>query len=389
MKRYTYGPLGLIAVLLVANARPALAQDKVSGTKTAACLVRISSNEEVFPINADVIEQLLLSTPILGLPAREILGSQSLSYEEDVSVSFEELNQAGTHGGTVLIGKITVEIHDGGVLKARAAEFLTALCERLEAALQAAGRQNLEQLHQKLAQIEEELERVNQQYEEIRVLRQEFVEQTGRGELVRKQIQEMVRGLDERLHEAKLRYAGLEARETALSAQIAKIGERAVQQSDQDPIIAQLTRLVEIRENALERMKELNQAGAVSQEEAAEVEAQLLHARMDLMKYQQQMVEKAGAGLLENLNRELIQNGIELASSEVEYGLIEQRLNEIKEKRLLELADRYHREIELPLRFSEAVADELAKEQFELREELRNLEIPEVHVIGGNNRPGN
>ena len=47
------------------------------------------------------------------------------------------------------------------------------------------------------------------------------------------------------------------------------------------------------------------------------------------------------------------------------------------------MADRYEREVELQLKLSERALLELTEEQFELKETIRNLRLPEVVVIGG------
>ena len=74
---------------------------------------------------------------------------------------------------------------------------------------------------------------------------------------------------------------------------------------------------------------------------------------------------------------------IESAEAEATLAAVSRRLAEIRERRLLELSDRYEREVELQLELSEQAVRQLTIEQFELKERIRNLQRPEMVVIGG------
>ena len=83
------------------------------------------------------------------------------------------------------------------------------------------------------------------------------------------------------------------------------------------------------------------------------------------------------------MNKELVQLSIQTAELEAASAHIGARLSGIRKKGLLELADRYEREVQIPLKLADRLLQELALEQQALKGQLRSVRRPEVLVIGG------
>jgi hypothetical protein len=389
MRPYVRGLMWVVAAaLVVGGAGVAVGAQKAqeaqarSGTRSAKCLVRVMSDPDMLPVGAEMIDSLLSSTPVLGEPAREILGIKGDDIEDLVEVSFEVLEHSQSRMGLVLTGTIAVDVQADDARPA-AEELLAAICARLEGALRVVGEIDQRRFRERLEAIDAELGRLSGQYELIRGKRQELLQQAGRDDLSRARIENTINELEDTRQKIDLSLAGAQAREAALTEQIAKIGQQAIGAAEKSAVAKELNEIVDIRKMELARLQQLQDSGQVSQSDLNQGQEALARARADLGRYRESVSETAGAGLLTELNKELVTLSVETAQQEAQLVAIEQRLTEIRERGLLELADRYEREVELQMALSERAVRDLTEEQFELKETIRNLRMPEVVVIGG------
>ena len=368
-----------VAVLLV---RSAVAQERgtesPSGTHEASYIVRISSDPRVLPINDDLIRNLLVSTPVLGEPAREILGSKSERYEEDVNVGFLLLRELESDEQNMLVGNIFVRVDEG--CRPAADEFLAVVCGRLEQALARVGEVDERRMRERLHEVEEELARAQARFEELRAARRELCEQAGRADLSRERIEDTVHELEKHKAGLELKLAGSAAREETLTEQIAKLSEQAREAAEHDAVMAELKKVVALREQEVARLHLLAEAERASSEDLRVAQEPLAMARAELARRREEI---ADCTMLVQLNTELMELSIQTAELEAALGHVEGRLAEIREKRLLELADRYEREFEIPLDMAKSAFQQLAMDRYFLRDQLRNVRHPEVLVIGG------
>jgi hypothetical protein len=375
-----------MAIIAIAGTLSAFGQEggtqAISGTRQATCVVRVSSDPSVLPLTEELVGSLLASTPVSGEAAREILGARSETLEEDVDISFESLTKPGPAAERNLVGRIYVRLDD--VVRPAASEFLAEVCKRLERALGEVGMADEQQLRTRLEQVEDDLRRIAAQTESIRKRQRELLQEAGRNTLSRAEVENKIRELEDIKGSIELDLAGMQASEAALSAQIAKIGQQAIQASKNSEVAAEMAKVVDIREQQVKRMELLVQSGQANQLELGNVQEQLAQARANLAQYREAASQSAGAGLLTELNKNLVELSVESAENEAKLTAVENQLAEIGAKRLMELADRYEREVESQLAMCERVAHDLTSEQYELKDRIRNLRRPEVVVIGGN-----
>jgi hypothetical protein len=352
----------------------------ISGTRAASCIVRITSDSESLPMTDDLIGSLLESSPVAGAAARELLGWDSEQLGEEITIFFAPLTTKGPASQRNMIGRIDVELSED--LRPAAEEFLVALCKRLEAALVEVGAADEELWQRRLREVEEELGELESQVGKIREVQRELFEQAGRDDLSRARIENAVRDLEDQRHGIELRLAGVHAREKALAEQIAKVGQQAIEAAEKDAVAAELARVVEIRERQLQAMQMKVEAGLIPERETADLAEGLAHARADLARYREHAVETAGGGALSKLNQQLIEMSVETAEMKATLAMLEMQMEEIRARRLLELADRYEREVELQLKMCGDFVHDLTRERFRLKEMIRGLRRPEVIVIG-------
>lgn len=382
MRKCARGTMWLIAATLVAgNVHTALAEQERSGTRSARCLVRVMSDPDILPIGAGMIDSLLTSTPVLGEPAREILGVKGDTVEEVVEVSFEPLEDSESQLGFVLTGCIAVEVHDSGA-RPVAEEFLGEICERLERALQRVGQIDRGRLEERLDEVDEELQELNERYELLRAQQRELLERAGQDDLSRARIVDTINDLEDQSQVIELALAGTRAREAALTEQIAKIGQQAIEAGENSAVVDELREIVDIRKMELARVQKLVQTGQASESDLNGPREALARARAELARYRESVSNTAGAELLAQLNHELVSLGVDSAQQEAELVAVQKRLSAMRDRRVLELADRYEREVKLQLGLSERDLRGLAEEQYDLKQTIRNLRLPEVVVIG-------
>lgn len=396
MKRYAGGTTWVIIVILATvGAVSALAQEKTAAsqaeTRSASCVVRISYDPSLLPLNGNVIDALLESAGVSAVPARRLLGPQA-ALGENYSVAFQRTDAGPAGGGkvargdlsafAVLVGSIRVEV-DGENLRLAAEELLVEVCERLKGALEVLGKADIAQMNEHLSEVERELGLAQQEYAGIRSIQQELLAQAGEAELDRARVENRIRDLQQKRMSIELNLAGAKAREEALTAQIAKIGRDVEAGIKSSPVAVELQRVVDGRIKNLQRMQTLVESGHAPESEMVEAQEAVALAQAQLAQYRESAANEAGGGLLAELNKELIEMSVRTAEEEAQLRHINRQLEEIQAKGLQELADRYEREVLMQLNFNERDVRSLQDELNDLKRRTRSVRSPEIVIIGG------
>jgi hypothetical protein len=118
--------------------------------------------------------------------------------------------------------------------------------------------------------------------------------------------------------ELQLRDAGLRARREAIELRIDKVRAQADASTQEDPIVSELAKVLEIREKTRRRLGQVNEKTphAVTDGQLLEADAQLAQSRIEFLKAKRDVEDRAGGGVLRALNDELSKLLVE--SSEVE-----------------------------------------------------------------------
>jgi chromosome segregation ATPase len=122
--------------------------------------------------------------------------------------------------------------------------------------------------------------------------------------------------------------ASIRARREAIEARIDELRMRAGAQGDS--VVDELEKIVKIREQAQQRLKELADAGQAAQAELAVADAQLAEAKIQWVRAQREGEERIGGGALRELNNELSKLLIDAAEFEGQRKQLEQIVAELR-----------------------------------------------------------
>jgi|GEM_PF-6854159 len=386
----THLPEVTLAIVLVAGVAPwapcgvAAAQDTNRGVETeyASCLLKITFGNDL-ALNRKTVGPLLNSSGILGAALDELSGLDPAA-RAAAHVGIGEYNEMVSHEGkqSVLVALFEANLWLPAE-RAQVKRTLHSLCRRLEAELQQVGVLEQQQLRAQLTEVQAAVRQAQQRYTELQTLRQELSVAAGRTELSRHVIVEQIQADERELSALDTRLAALRARRSALTEQIAHISGQVAAHVNDDPAVIELSKVVQLREAHLNRWQDLVANGRAGADDAQAAEEALALARAELAKQRQLIAQRAGGELLAELNKELVTLTVDIAAAEAQRECIRHRLTQVQEMKLLELADRYEREVRSQIAAAEQVLSEALKRQAELESRLASYRPPTVIVLGG------
>jgi hypothetical protein len=378
-------PWGVLAVLASLAGATTLGQEQPrqqpSGTRRACCAVRICYDADLLPLSKPLVETLVRSPAVSGEPARRLLGAEAVESDRGCTLTFTEHGQSRGGEDNVLVGELCVVILSDDV-KPVAAELLAEVCERLQAALRGVGEQDEARLKEQLTRVTAELERQEGHLDELRALEQQMRAQAGQSDLGREAVLTMVHDLETEQRELEVELAAAQVREQALAEQIAKIGRDVKDTVEKSDVAVELQKVIALREKQAELLRLRVDQGVVSAQELDPIQEQIALARAELAKYRESASQAVGGDLLADLNKQLVELAVESTEYRVRLSLTQARLDEIREKKLLEMADRYEREVDVQLSLTGLALMELTTEQHNLQRRLNSFRPPELLVIG-------
>jgi hypothetical protein len=436
-------------VMLSAMILPAAAQPPEAGQKGSAdCMVKIEFAPNVLPLEWDLVNSLVNTSPIKDQAARDA-GQASLEY----AVTFGPAEAAagvgttqppdvrpgppairpsvgtgvgvrpgalsrmvpaparrgvgpgyyavGRTGGSfaqpgrlapasgryaggvlaegVLLGRLAVHVPGGS--DELAEQLMAAVCRRLEQALDQTSKTWLKRAKGRMAVLEEEARRAEKHLTLLQEARQALFDKAGRSDLLRESVLGDIKNLESGKDRLEMTVAEAQAEGNALMARIAMIGKKVEAGMKDDPIAAELEKIVTGREAELQRVKTLAGRGAASDAEVRAAHAQVAQARVEVLRRREEVNRAAGAEQLGRLNADATSASVRLVSSQKGLELITARLKQIKEKSLLALADEFER-LEPKVQLASRDYMELTQLKGDLEGEVRTLRPPAVTIIG-------
>lgn len=388
LKIALFAVLGGAALPLALGGGPPPVQDTqpVTSAVDVGCLVQITFGPGL-PLDRKTMMATLRSSGVLGAAVRDVPGLDPDAVGGG-DVHLTEFAGSSAREGNLMVTTLIAEVFvmvPASVPDARskAEQLLHALCQRLEAELAAHGAAEQQRWRTQLVDAQTVVKKAEQRYQEVQAAQQELFAAAGQSELSRQAIVEELQVHERRQREQGMTLAVLHARQSALTEQIARIGREAAAQADQDPVVNELTKVVQLRELEFQRRQELGGKGLAAPADTREVEEALARARAELAKQRQIASQRAGGDLLADLNKELVTLAVDIAATEAEREFLRQRLAQVRERGLLELADRYEREVEQQLASAAQILRDALRRQVNMEERLASYRPPTVSVIGG------
>ena len=397
-----------VALLLLApgTTRAAGAGDKtdqpqkpLSNTRHASCLLKITWDPETLPLDEDSFRLLAYRSGVRQRAAWDVFEERKDFFASEsiiapvprpsiVQVDFDFSRSRVDPEQGMLLAHLEVVIPlEAADLKPAAEELMAATCTRLRAVLLKAHHSEFRQVHEHAELAQREQAEAEKQLVHLQELRRALCAQAGRSGLSREAILDQMRDLEDHKRETEMELAGQQALRRALEEQIARIGERLETETKGDAVLAELEKVVELRNQQLDRFRELVAQGQASPAELADVQGQVAMAKVELAEQRRAAMERLGADRLAELNEELARVSIHAAELEARLHFIAQRLEQMETKNLLELADRFEREVSVQLPMAIEAVESAAAWRRELERQIRVARPPTVTVIGGAEEP--
>lgn len=363
------GSITLTAATLALLAPAAVGQDT-----EAKCIVRLYYNPEYFVMSPVTVQALLESAGVAGAAARKV--SNGNPDPGNYEVSFSPFEEGGFESGN-LIGVLSVRAGDN-----QGNAFLSAVCDQLQSALRATQQRERERADKLQAQLESYLREIEGQYEQLQQRQLDLCAAAGRADLSRERVISEISELEREREELMGSLMAVKAREEAVADQIARIAKAVETVGAQQEVLEQLTKVVELRHGDVERTQKLKAAGQASDSElTSALEAEAV-ARAELASRRADFRREAGGEQLAVLNRELMSLTIDSAEKQARLKYVDERLKNIKERKLLELANQYQAQVMLPLELVQARLEQASRELAEFQSQRMRDREAEVTVIG-------
>jgi len=266
--------------------------------------------------------------------------------------------------------------------KPAAEEFLAAVIQNLEAALNKAAEENCKRLEENVFRAEKVQFDSDRELMLVRERISELQKKVGRSDVSWDGMFREVERLEKEQQALEMEQAGRKARRDALERAVAETDFKARQQIADDAVIAELEKLVALLEEQGKAMKEIRDKGRVSEQDLTDLQIRLAEAKGRLAARREAVLQAAGGDLLAKLNAELTMLSIDAAECDARLKSLQEQLAKAKDPERFKLAAEFAdlKEQEASLSDRARYARRLFEEQ---RSRLINLRPVTVTVLGG------
>jgi hypothetical protein len=398
----------LISVPAQSASNPAAAD--LSDTHTASCLVKITFDPLVLPLDDITIDYLLHSSGIGGKVAREELnispdqvsdifkvealagssGPSWLGRAETGSILTEDRRQKTEGRGQrtellsseqlssaeqTILFRLSVEL--GNDVKPAAEEFMVALVDSLRDTLVKVFEDYKLRFNKRLQLAEQEVTSAENDLRE----KQKTLREISRSRVLdRDRILADIYRLRQDVQSAKMNQASNQVIIDATTKRIADIQDKIKTKLENDSITTELQSIVEMSGKLVIEAEKQVQAGKISSLQLDELKEKLARARIEILRRRETLSGSVGGDLIESLNRELADRSIQATQDEASIRSLEQQL--VEAESLLAKADDY----EL-LSLKSDIAKQNLQESILWRDrtsrQIRFLQSPMVSILGG------
>ena|GEM_PF-847906 len=178
----------------------------------------------------------------------------------------------------------------------------------------------------------------------------------------------------------EMELARLQARRSAIEQQIAETGKQAEELAD-DPVIAEMEKMLEISTRGLDITEKLVRDGRISAPDLDKARMEIARARIELAKRRQELANTAGGSRLASLNNELTTLAIDLAEKTAEAQVLNRQLEQLNGQ--LSATAAFDPEL-AQIRLAKRAFDIAERRANELRTLAAGLNPPTVAVLGAN-----
>ena len=358
-----------------------------SGEGKAECLVKITCDPNLLPLDHKVAESILKSPSVGDEAAEEVFG-HSVAYKiafGPIAGGRRPSYTESPDGQRVLMGQLSVEIL-AEQAKPRRDEFLEAVCKRLREALVDTGNRERQRLQEQFQQTGKLLGETESKIAALERRRREAAAQVGLPDPSRDRLLRLIASLDSAKQALEMSLAGMKARQAAVAEQVANLGAQTRDRVKDDAIAVELAKIVTIREADLKRARMAVAAGHASMGEVDAAEVRLAEAKVKLAERREAAKGTGRLELLDKLSNEIVTLGIDTAEKTASLKALSQQVAKLKDPKVLDAADRYDREVKHGLLSAQQTRQQLMASLDRLGRQLQAAQTPTLTVIGS--KPG-
>jgi hypothetical protein len=396
----------LISVPAQSANKPATAE--LSNTHVASCLVKVTFDPLVLPLDNITIDYLLHSSSVGGKVTREVLnispdqvsdifkiealagaagrilpqdrrrktegrGQRSELLSSDFGLLSSEQMSFATE--QTLLFWLSVKL--GNDVKPAAEEFMDALVDSLRGTLVKVFEDYKLRFNNQLQLAEQEATNAEKDIRD----KQKTLREISRSRVLdRDSILADIYRLRQDVQTANMNQASDQVIIDATTKRIADIQARIKKQLENDLITIELQSIVEMSGKLVIEAEKQVKAGTISSLQLDEIKEKLVRARIEIARRREQLSSSVGGNLIESLNKELADRSIRATQDEASIRSMEQQLAEAES--LLAKADDY----EL-LSLKADIAKQNLQESILWRDrtsrQIRFLQLPMVSILGG------
>jgi hypothetical protein len=420
----------LISVPAQSANQPAAAQ--ISKTHTASCLVKITFDPLVLPLDDITIDYLLHSSSIGGKVAREVLNispdqvsdifkiealrgtegrilpdlssrrrstptNMEKKYDYEMMMEMERFRLGDTastarpmSSGRAPAGIVTstspaaeqtllfwLSVELPNDVKPVAEEFMDALVDSLRGTLVKVFEDYKLRFNNQLKLAEQEATSAENDLRE----KQKTLREMSRSRVLdRDKILADIYRLRQNVQTARMNQASNQVIIDATTRRIADIQARIKKQLENDSITIELQSIVEMSGKLVIEAEKQVKAGTISSLQLDEIKEKLARARIEIARRREQLSSSVGGNMIESLNKELADRSIQATQDEASIRSLERQL--VEAESLLAKADDY----EL-LSLKADIAKQNLQESILWRDrtsrQIRFLQSPMVSILGG------
>ncbi|HUU16008.1 MAG TPA: hypothetical protein VMW72_02565 [Sedimentisphaerales bacterium] len=399
----------LISVPAQSANNPAAAD--LSNTHVASCLVKITFDPLVLPLDDITIDYLLHSSSVGGKVAREVVnispdqvsdvfkiealaGSARPSWlgqaesgriltedrrqktegrgQRPELLSSEQLRSAAEQ--TILF-RLSVELPND--VKPAAEEFMNALVDSLRSTIVKVFEDYKLRFNNQLKLAEQEATSAENDLRE----KQKTLREISRSRVLdRNSILADIYRLRQEVQTANMNQASNQVIIDATTKRIADIQTRIKKQLENDSITMELQNIVEMSNKFVVEAEKQVQAGKISSLQLDELKEKLARARIEIARRREQLSSSVGGNLIESLNKELADRSIQATQDEASIRSLEQQL--VEAESLLAKADDYEL-LSLKADIAKQNLQESILWRDRISRQIRFLQSPMVSILGG------
>ena len=338
-------------------------------------VLRVTYDEDSLPGGSGTLAYIAQSDAVLKDAVRE-----TLDKPVDVRVNMRVLQEAPRRTGTTALVQLDLVVL-AEVPQAQVRKLLAAVTGGLDKALANSAAQQRELIRKELLETATELDKAKSGLADAQKARAQIVTQSGMGYSSSKTILSRIADLESKRQSLEVEVAGLRVRVKAMQDQVARLAAKAEAAAKDDPVAAELAKVVEFREFELKRGEEAHRQGVATKSEVMQAAAQVAEVKARLAERRQQAVAAAAGELLTALNHDLVHDSIRLVEKEAELEAVTSQLKPLRDPKLLGLSAQYDT-LSDEVSMAERRFQTALQRQSDLQSRLAAVRAPTIIVIG-------